>query len=93
MTTNPQLLYAILSMDAYHQGAVGGLKDLLSQYTTEIDDTVRGAASDAALSGTVGFSAQTYTRPGETIIACRGTDDGGATTPGGFFGSLDRANG
>ncbi|MEQ1612336.1 MAG: hypothetical protein ABL904_06255 [Hyphomicrobiaceae bacterium] len=90
MTTNPQLLYAILSMDAYHQGAPGGLRDLLLQYPSEIDDTIR---STPRADNAIGFSAQSYTRGGETIIVYRGTDDGGTTGPLAAYQSLDVANG
>lgn len=89
MSSNPQLLYAILSMDAYHQGAIGGLADLLREYPTQIDDTVRGRNDS---NDETGFSAQSYTRGSETIIVYRGTDDGGTTLQ--YFGSsLDVANG
>jgi RTX calcium-binding nonapeptide repeat (4 copies) len=87
MATNPQLLYAILSMDAYHQGAPGGLRDLLLQYPSEIDDTIR---STPRADNAIGFSAQSYTRGGETIIVYRGTDDGGTAPP---FVTPDTLNG
>jgi methyl coenzyme M reductase gamma subunit len=74
MTSNPQLLYAILAMDAYHRGDDGGIiVDYMNSRPTEIDDTVRGIPNP---DNPYGFSAQSYTRNGTTIIAYRGTDDG-----------------
>jgi hypothetical protein len=72
MTTNPQLLYALLAMDVYHRGEAGGLAGLVPD--TEIEDTERGRSS--VLGSAIGFFAQSYTFNGQTIIAYRGTDDG-----------------
>jgi hypothetical protein len=73
MTSNPQLLYAILAMDAYHRGDEGGIKSYTDSRLTQIDDTARGIKNDT---NPYGFSAQSYTRNGTTIIAYRGADDG-----------------
>jgi hypothetical protein len=75
MSYNSQLLYAILSMDTYHHGAVGGI-DLRDRKSIEIDDTIR--ASEGSSIDAIGFSAQLYTLGTTDIIAYRGTDDGGA---------------
>ncbi len=69
MTTNPQLLYAILAMDAYHRGDAGGIKDIVS--ATEIDNTTRLNPNPA---NSYGFSAQAYLHNGQIVIAYRGTD-------------------
>jgi hypothetical protein len=84
MTTNPQLLNALLAMDVYHRGVAGGLFGLVPD--TQIDDTVRGDASPT-VDTAIGFFAQSYMLNGHTIIAYRGTDDGGGT------GTLDRTYG
>ena len=82
MTTNPQLLYALLAMDAYHRGDEGGINSLTSQRLTQIDNTVRLAPND---SNAVGFSAQAYSHNGQLIIAYRGTDDGSVSPSFPFF--------
>ena len=71
MPSNPQLLYALLSMDAYHRGDEGGLVGEVPQ--TQIDGTTRLRSSP---DNNIGFSAQSYTYDGATIIAYRGTGDG-----------------
>ncbi len=70
---NQDLLYALLAMDVYHRGPVGGLTAVVPQ--TQIDDTTR---SDASVSEAIGFFAQSYLHEGQRIIVYRGTDDGGA---------------
>jgi hypothetical protein len=79
MARNPLLLYALLSMDAYHRGADGGLNLLLRDKSTEIDGTIRQDPE----SNDKGFSALAYKDGTATIIAYRGTDDGGVTQPAG----------
>ena len=76
MTTNPQLLNALLAMDVYHRGVPGGLFLLVPD--TQIDDTIRGKQSPDA-DNAIGFFAQSYTFNGQTIIAYRGTDAGANT--------------
>jgi hypothetical protein len=86
MPSNPQLLYAILSMDTYHQGSDGGLNSILIARPTQIDNTSRLRSSDP---NSIGFSAQVYSFGSSTVIAYRGTDDGGV----GFGVTPDRTNG
>lgn len=71
MSSNPQLLYALLSMDVYHRGVAGGLLGVVPD--TQIDSTTRSAPTSDK---TIGFFAQSYTYNGATIIVYRGTDDG-----------------
>lgn len=71
MTMNSQLLYALLSMDAYHRGDEGGIIEYTSQRPAQIDDITWLRANDP---NPYGFSAQAYLHNGQIVIAYRGTD-------------------
>ena len=82
MTSNPQLLYAILAMDAYHRGDEGGINSYINERPTGIDQTIWLKSN---LENGVGFSAQAYSHNGQLIIAYRGTDDGSVTSSFPYF--------
>jgi Protein of unknown function (DUF2974) len=71
MATDPILLRAILSMDAYNRGYGAGIKNLVGEATLSTDSalTPSTAAAQAA-----GFYAAAYTVGSQTIISYRGTD-------------------
>ncbi len=94
---NQDLLYALLAMDVYHRGPVGGLRSVVPE--TQIDDTTRDLDAESAANNAIGFFAQSYLHEGQRIIVYRGTDDGGANfwdIAGGLIGlggTLDTRNG
>jgi hypothetical protein len=82
------LLPALLAMDVYHRGPIGGLTNVLKGKETSIDGVT---PFDADERPDIGFYARAYT-VGDTIyISYRGTDDGSLVlTPTGNLSSLPR---
>ena len=80
MSISPELMYAILSMDAYNRGYNPGIANLAeaSNGTVQIGTaTITKNLQDAQLSNAAqaaGFYALAYEWNGETIISYRGTD-------------------
>ena len=78
MSTSPELMYAILAMDAYNRGynpGIAGLGGMGSQIGTA---TVGEDAETLLSQGTAvaaGFYAVAYQWNGDTIISYRGTDN------------------
>jgi hypothetical protein len=72
MIMNPQLLYAILSMDAYHRGYGAGIAGLPS--TGQVGTATLGLQKSDAQAPAVSFFAQAYTWIGTPVISYRGTD-------------------
>jgi hypothetical protein len=80
------LLPALLAMDVYHRGPVGGLTNILKDKETSI-----GGATpfDATENASIGFYARAYTLGNTIYISYRGTDDGSLVlTPGGNLSSF-----
>jgi hypothetical protein len=67
MSSNPQLLDAVSSLDAYHRGVPGGRLGVVPD--TQIESTTRGVPASAS---NIGFFAQSYRHDGATIVAYRG---------------------
>jgi hypothetical protein len=88
MSVSPNLMYAILAMDAYNRGYNPGIAGLseASDGTVQIGTaTITKNLEDAQLSNqaiAAGFYAVAYEWNGETIISYRGTDVCAGFRPG-----------
>ncbi|HQU29583.1 MAG TPA: hypothetical protein PKZ24_10480 [Nitrospirales bacterium] len=80
MATSPELMYAILAMDAYNRGYNPGIGELSDDIGTQIGTATISNRSSSDPNGPAfasGFYAVAYEWNGETIISYRGTDSKG----------------
>jgi hypothetical protein len=78
MTTSNDLMFAILSMDAYDQGYGAGIGNMPAQIgnaTRQFDSSVLDTPGNVDVAKSAGFYAVAYTYGGQTAIAYRGTDN------------------
>jgi hypothetical protein len=92
MTMSPELMKAILAMDAYNRGydeGVTGIGNAIGSATFfDESDVGQGQAGRAA-----SFYAVAYTYAGEKVISFRGTDDVAADALTGWGVGVGSANG
>jgi hypothetical protein len=78
-TSNPDLMRAILAMDAYNRGHNAGVKSPNAPLNEGLTGTQIGLATIGLRKGDLeaqaaSFFAQAYTLGGKTVISYRGTD-------------------